>query len=84
MYLALLAAIYKTSILATDYTTYALYMACKPTFDAETKAYGRTLFAEIWTRKDVTLSKDTMDTLTNVLSSYDIDAATIKPIERNC
>ncbi|XP_034242997.1 bilin-binding protein-like [Thrips palmi] len=78
------SAIYKTSIVATDYNTYALYLACKPVFNAETKTYGRTLFSEIWTRKDVTLSKDTMDTLTNILSSYDIDATSIKTIERNC
>lgn len=76
--------IYKTAIAATDYKTYALYVACRPTFSPEDKTFDRSLFAEIWTRKDVTLSKDTMETLTNILSSYDIDAATIKPVEQNC
>ena len=78
------AAVYKQAIIATDYATYALYMACRPEFDATTKTFGRSLYAEVWARQGVTLSKDTIDTLTSVLGSYDVDPASIKIMDSKC
>jgi len=73
--------VYKQSIIATDYNTYALYVACRPVFDAQNKNFDRKIYAEIWARQGVTLSKDTLDTLTSVLASYDIDTTDIKTVE---
>lgn len=78
------ADVYKQSIIASDYTSYALYMSCRATFDSATKTFGRSMYAEIWARQGVTLSKDTIDTLTNVLASYDVEPASIKMTEGKC
>lgn len=76
--------IYKTAIISTDYSNYAVVLSCKSAFDGEAKKFSRGIFAEIWTRAGVTLSKDTMDSLTVQLSSYDIEPSFIKPVETKC
>ncbi|XP_065335875.1 apolipoprotein D-like [Cloeon dipterum] len=75
---------YVTSILATDYENYAIVVACAPQFDAETKTFGRSLYAQILGRS-TSLSEDTYSTLKNVLSGYDISIDLIKNIDNtNC
>ncbi|XP_059487516.1 apolipoprotein D-like [Neocloeon triangulifer] len=75
---------YVTSILATDYEHYALIAACAPTYDAENKTFGRSLYTQILSRTG-TLSDDTYNTLKNVLSSYDVNIDSIKLMEQtNC
>ncbi|KAK3927913.1 Lopap [Frankliniella fusca] len=74
--------IYKQSIVASDYTHYALVLSCKTYFNAEVKNFQRALMAEIWTRQGVTLSQDTYNALTTQLASYGIDAAAIKHVEK--
>ncbi|KAJ9586121.1 hypothetical protein L9F63_020233 [Diploptera punctata] len=76
--------VYKKSILATDYTSYALTLSCKQKFDEKTKEFTRHAVPEIWSR-NLTLSQDVMDTLVNVVSGYDIDPSTIQKIDHtNC
>ena len=76
--------LYKHAIIATDYSSYAVYVACRPDFDANTKLFSRAIYAEIWTRQGISLSKDTYETLTNVLSSYDIEPSSIKMYDGKC
>ncbi|KAJ1526713.1 hypothetical protein ONE63_008293 [Megalurothrips usitatus] len=75
-------AVFKASIIATDYTTFSVTLSCKADFDGEAKKFTRTLFAEVWNRKGVTLSKDTMDSLVTLLSSYGVDPSKIKTVEQ--
>ena len=77
-----LAAVYKESILHTDYTTYALTIGCKHVFDDKTKEFGRVAAAKIWSRND-TLNQDVIDTLASVASSYDIDPNEFRKQDRS-
>jgi hypothetical protein len=75
--------VYKKSIIATDYETYALSVACRPTFNSETKEFGRDLIAHIYARGK-TLSEETLKTLKSTLTSYDIAYDSIKMMVHDC
>ncbi|XP_046387945.1 uncharacterized protein LOC124157344 [Ischnura elegans] len=72
--------VYMESIIATDYDNYAVYLGCKPTFDAAKNDFGRQYRAAVLSRKP-TLSEDIKKTLVNVLSGYDIKETEFKVME---
>jgi hypothetical protein len=71
--------VYKQSIVATDYDTYAIFVGCKMEFDEPKKTFNRELHAKIWGRK-TSLSEETLKVLINILSSYDINMDEVKMI----
>ncbi|KAF4516736.1 hypothetical protein B566_EDAN008426 [Ephemera danica] len=73
--------VYKHSIVAIDYDNYAISIACKPKFYEDTMTFGRSIYADIWSRRP-TLDKTTLQTLKNVLSGYNIDIAQIKDMSQ--
>ncbi|CAB3383356.1 Hypothetical predicted protein [Cloeon dipterum] len=75
--------VYKQAIVATDYDTYALFLACRPTFNEETKEFGRDLHATILSRT-TTLPEEKLKTLKSLLTSYDIEYDSIKLADNSC
>ncbi|KAF4517095.1 hypothetical protein B566_EDAN007018 [Ephemera danica] len=76
--------VHKKVIIATDYDNYALCLICKPTFDADTKTFGRSLYVDIISRSQ-TLDSKIVDTLKNIISGYDIDTSLMKKVSHeNC
>ncbi|KAF4517094.1 hypothetical protein B566_EDAN007016 [Ephemera danica] len=64
--------IYKETVIATDYDNYAVVLMCRSIFDSHTKQFGRSLYANIFSRT-ATLDAKIVDTLKGVISGYDID-----------
>jgi Lipocalin / cytosolic fatty-acid binding protein family len=75
--------VYKQSIIATDYDSYAVAIYCSPYFNSETRKFGRSLIANIYAR-DKTMSEDTLKTLKSTLTSYDIEYDSIKAVVHDC
>ncbi|XP_065341741.1 apolipoprotein D-like [Cloeon dipterum] len=76
-------AVYKQAIVATDYDTYAVFVACRPTFNEESKEFGRDLHATILSRT-TTLPEEKLKTLKSLLTSYDIEYDSIKRADSSC
>ncbi|CAG2065783.1 unnamed protein product [Timema podura] len=78
------SGIYKQAIVATDYDTFAVFVACRPIFKEDTKTFDRHLIGHIWARES-TLKPDVIATLKSILIGYDVDPADIHDIDRsNC
>ena len=76
-------AVFKQSIVATDYDTHAVSILCNPTFNSETKEFGRDMMAYIYSRGK-TMSEETLKTLKSIVMSYDIEYDSIKTVVHDC
>ncbi|XP_065335917.1 apolipoprotein D-like [Cloeon dipterum] len=75
---------YKKYIVATDYNTYAITISCKTIFNEEKMKMDRSMCAHVYSR-NTTLPQQTLEILHNIMSSYDIDTASMKIMDHsNC
>jgi Lipocalin / cytosolic fatty-acid binding protein family len=75
--------VFEQSIVATDYDTYAVVIFCNPTFNSETKEFGRDMIANIYARGK-TMSEDTLKTLKSIVTSYDVEYNSMKKVAHDC
>ncbi|CAB3368537.1 Hypothetical predicted protein [Cloeon dipterum] len=73
----------KTGIVATDYESFALVMACGPLFDMDRRSFGRQIYANILARSTEAIHPTAMTALKNMISSYDINLDSLKYVDHS-
>ncbi|KAK7793595.1 hypothetical protein R5R35_008889 [Gryllus longicercus] len=72
------------SVVATDYKTFAVFLACRPVYDPSTRTFQRALAAQVWGRS-ASMDDDARRALADLLSSYDVAREDIKMADQdNC